>query len=185
LGLSVVHGIIKSHGGAISVYSEPGRGTTFHLYFPASGGVVARRVEPIREAQPGRSEHVLYVDDDEALVILVTRMLERLGYRVTGYTDAARALQKFRLRPRDFDAVVTDLSLPGMSGFDLAAEVLATWADTPIVMTSGYVRPEDQERALRMGLRDLILKPDTIEQLGRTLDQIFLRARGAGKPVPR
>ena len=118
-------------------------------------------------------------------MILVTRMLERLGDRVTGYIDAARALQKFQSNPRDFDAVVTDLSMPGMSGFDLAAEVLATRADTPIVMTSGYVRPEDQERALRMGLRDLILKPDTIEQLGRTLDQIFLQARGAGKPAPR
>jgi PAS domain S-box-containing protein len=184
LGLSVVHGIIKSHRGAISVYSEPGRGTTFHLYFPATGEAVTRTAEPIREAQPGRSEHVLYVDDDEALVILVTRMLERLGYRVTGYTDAARALEQFRLSPRDFDAVVTDLSMPGMSGFDLAAEVLATRTDTPIVMTSGFVRPEDQERALRMGMRDLILKPDTIEQLGRALDQVFLQARSAAKPVP-
>jgi PAS domain S-box-containing protein len=184
LGLSVVHGIIKSHGGAISVYSEPGRGTTFNLYFPASREAVARVAEPVREAQPGRSERVLYVDDDEALVMLVTRTLERLGYQVTGYTDAARALEKFRSSPRDFDAVVTDLSMPVMSGFDLAAAMLAVRADIPIVMTSGYVRPEDQERALRMGLRDLILKPDTIEQLGRTLDQVFLQARSTAKPVP-
>jgi len=184
LGLSVVHGIIKSHGGAISVYSEPGRGTTFHLYFPASGEAVARVAEPVREAQPGHSERVLYVDDDEALVMLVTRMLERLGYRVSGYTNPVSALEKFQSNPRDFDAVVTDLSMPGMSGFDVAAAVLAARADTPVVMTSGYVRPEDQERALRMGLRDLILKPDTIEQLGRTLDQVFLHARSAAKPVP-
>ncbi|MGB9405166.1 MAG: CHASE3 domain-containing protein [Candidatus Acidiferrales bacterium] len=184
LGLSVVHGIIKNHGGAISVYSEPGRGTAFHLYFPASGNAVGSAPESPCEAEPAQNEHVLYVDDDEALVDLVTRVLGRLGYRVSGYTDAARALEKFRSSPQDFDAVVTDLSMPGMSGFEFAGEVLAARPDTPIVMTSGYVRPEDQEEALRMGLRDLILKPDTIEQLGRTLDQVFHHDRTSAKSVP-
>jgi CheY-like chemotaxis protein/two-component sensor histidine kinase len=182
LGLSVVHGIIKNHGGAISVYSEAGRGTAFHLYFPASGNAVAS-AEPAPEIQPGRSEHILYVDDDDALVVLVTRMLQRLGYRVSGHTGATRALEQFRSSPRDFDAVVTDLSMPGMSGFEFARELLATRPDTPIIMTSGYVRPEDQEKALTMGLRDLILKPDTIEQLGRTLDRIFQHEHSPDKPV--
>jgi PAS domain S-box-containing protein len=182
LGLSVVHGIIKNHGGAISVYSEAGRGTAFHLYFPASGNAVAS-AEPAPEIQPGRSEHILYVDDDDALVVLVTRMLQRLGYRVSGHTGATRALEQFRSSPRDFDAVVTDLSMPGMSGFEFARELLAIRPDTPIIMTSGYVRPEDQEKALTMGLRDLILKPDTIEQLGRTLDRIFQHEHSPDKPV--
>ena len=183
LGLSVVHGIMKTHGGAISVYSEPGRGTAFHLYFPASGSAVERAPETRLESIRGRSEHVLYVDDEEPLVELVTRTLERLGYRVSGYTEARRALEEFRARPQDFDAVVTDLSMPGMSGFELAGELLGIRPEIPIVMTSGYLRPEDQEKALQMGLRDLILKPDTIEQLGRTLDRIFQAERSLAKPV--
>jgi CheY-like chemotaxis protein len=99
--------------------------------------------------------------------------LERLGYQVTGQTDPVQALKLFRANPAAFDAVVTDLAMPQLSGFDFAAQLLAVRPDLPIVMTSGYVRTEDQERALHMGLRDLILKPDTIEQLSRTLDRLF------------
>ena len=127
------------------------------------------------------SEHVLYLDDEEGLVLLVTRMLEHLGYRVSGYTDAARALEEFRSRPQDFDFAVTDLSMLRMSGFDFARELLATRPDMTIVMTSGCVRPEDQERGLRMGLRDFILKPNTIDQLVLTLDRIF--QNGPGPPA--
>jgi CheY-like chemotaxis protein len=111
--------------------------------------------------------------------------LERSGYRVTGYTDAPRALEEFRSRPQDFDAVVTDLSMPRMSGFDLARELLAVRQDIPIVMTSGYVSPADQEKALGIGLRDLILKPDTIDQLGRTLDRIFHHDHRPAKPTSK
>jgi signal transduction histidine kinase/ActR/RegA family two-component response regulator len=182
LGLSVVHGIMKTHEGAIRVYSEPGRGTNFHLYFPSTSALESSPESP-REARRGRNEHILYVDDEEALVELITRMLGRLGYKVSGYTDATRALEEFRSRPQDFDAVVTDLSMPHMSGFDFASELLAARPDIPIVMTSGYVRPEDQERAKRIGLREVILKPDTIEQLGRTLDQIFHDGHSPTKPV--
>jgi PAS domain S-box-containing protein len=184
LGLSVVHGIMTNHGGTVRVYSEPGRGTAFHLYFPAVGREVETMPKPTQEMECGRHEHILYVDDEEPLVFLATRMLERLGYKVTGHTDAAKALEEFRARPRDFDVVVTDLSMPKMSGFALARELLATRADVPIVLTSGYVRPEDQERALEMGLRDLILKPNTIEQLGRTLDQLFHPESSVSKGGP-
>jgi len=173
LGLSVVHGIMTCHKGAVTVYSEPGRGTAFDLYFPASGNAVESAPISSRGVQRERNERVLYVDDEKMLVELAKRTLERLGYRVSGYTDAARALEEFRSSPQAFDVVVTDLSMPQMSGFEFARELLAVRPDTPIVMTSGYVRPEDQEKALRMGLRDLVLKPDTIEQLGRTLDNIF------------
>ncbi|MGA2419023.1 MAG: response regulator, partial [Candidatus Acidiferrum sp.] len=120
-----------------------------------------------------RTEAILYVDDEEPLVALVKRTLERLGYRVTGQNDPVKAVELFRSDPKAFDAVVTDLAMPQLSGFDLSSQLLEIRPDLPIVMTSGYVRPEDQERALHMGLRDLILKPDTIEQLARTLDQVF------------
>jgi len=173
LGLSVVHGIMENHDGGIAVYSEPAHGTAFRLFFPA----VAATVAPVEKApvlvQRERAEKILYVDDEEALVTLVIRTLERLGYKVTGQTDPVRAVELFRSNPAAFDMVVTDLAMPQLSGFDLCSQLLAIRPDLPIVMTSGFVRPEDQERALNMGLRDLILKPDTIDQLGRTLDHIF------------
>ena len=174
LGLSVVHGIMRSHGGAIAVYSEPGRGTTFRLYFPAAGGTDAPAADTtLQGVVSGRGERVLYVDDESALVMLVTRLLRRLGYEVSGYTDPTQALQAFVSQPQSFDAVVTDLSMPTLSGFDLARKLRAVRPDIPIVLTSGYLRPEDQETASAIGVRDLILKPDTIEALGEALTRLF------------
>jgi PAS domain S-box-containing protein len=178
LGLSVVHGIMKSRGGAVTVYSEPGKGTTFRLYFPAAEAAADAARREQRKVAHGKGEHVLYVDDDEALVILATRVLERLGYKVTGHTDATKALQDFRGRADDFDVVVTDLSMPGISGFELARELLAIRSDVPILMTSGYVQPEDRTTALQMGIRDVILKPDTVEDLGEALERLFSKFRG-------
>jgi PAS domain S-box-containing protein len=173
LGLSVVHGIITTHGGAISVYSEPGRGTAFHIFFPAAEDSDVPLSAPVSQISHRRAEHILYVDDEEALVELVTRTLQRGGYKVTGCCDAAQALADFKSDPYRFDAVVTDLSMPQMSGFELARQLLVIRPDVPIIMTSGYVRPQDEEQAIRAGIRELILKPDTIEQMATTLDHIF------------
>jgi hypothetical protein len=93
LGLSVVHGILAKHGGAVRVYSELGKGTIFHLYFPASSSPVVAKQEPVEKVLSGQNEHILYVDDEEGLVFLGKRLLERLGYVVTGHTDALKALE--------------------------------------------------------------------------------------------
>jgi CheY-like chemotaxis protein len=145
----------------------------FHVYFPAAASDVksAPVIQPATQRQ--HAEHVLYVDDEEALVSLTTRLLKRLGYTVTGHTDPQAALREFRSRPQSFDVVVTDLAMPRMSGFELARELRATRPDVLIVLTSGYLRKEDQETAQAMDIRDLILKPNTVEELGRTLDRIF------------
>lgn len=176
LGLAVVHGIMKNHDGGISVYSELGRGTAFRLFFPAAGPAVAVAHETAAPVVRERTESVLYVDDEEPLILLVTRTLGRLGYKVTGETDPVRALKLFQANPKAYDVVVTDLAMPQLSGFDLSRELLAIRPGVPIVMTSGFVRPEDQERALQMGIGDLILKPDSIDQFGRILDRIFTSA---------
>jgi CheY-like chemotaxis protein len=173
LGLSTVHGIMRGHEGAITVYSQPGKGTTFRLYFPGAADAAAEVEAPRPEIASGHGQHVLYIDDEDALVRLATRTLRRLGYKITGYTDPAQALQAFRSRAHEFDVVVTDLSMPGMSGFDLARGLLEIRPDVPIVMTSGYLRPEDQETALRIGIRALILKPNTVEELGSVLDKLL------------
>jgi PAS domain S-box-containing protein len=173
LGLAVVHGIMKNHDGGIAVYSEPGRGTAFQLFFPAAGPAGATVQKVTAPVERERTERVLYVDDEEPLVVLITRMLGRLGYKVTGETNPVHAVELFRASPKSFDVVVTDLAMPQLSGFDMASQLLAIRPDVPIVMTSGFVRPEDQKRAQAMGIRELILKPDTIDQLGRALDGIF------------
>ncbi|HVN87408.1 MAG TPA: PAS domain S-box protein [Candidatus Binatia bacterium] len=173
LGLSFVHGIVKSHGGAITVDSQVGAGSKFTVCVPAIAGAIGNGPAPSRPAAPGHGERILYIDDDEALVLLIERLLTPLGYRVTGHCDAAAALREFQRHPSDFDAVVTDLAMPGMSGFDLARAVQSLRADIPIVVTSGFVRPEDEVAARQLGIRDVVLKPDTVEELGRALDQLF------------
>jgi PAS domain S-box-containing protein len=177
LGLSVVHGIVTSHQGAIAVYSTPGKGASFHLYFPVEETeVTPAGLEP-QEAQRSRKEHVLYVDDEEALVFVGSRILERVGYQVTGFMDPQLALEEFRQRAADFDAVITDVTMPHMSGFNLAREMRAVRTDIPIVVTSGCVRPEDQQLADQLGIQHLILKPVSVDVLTQTLDRIF-QARG-------
>jgi CheY-like chemotaxis protein len=125
----------------------------------------------------GNGQRVLYIDDDEAIVFLTTRILERLGYRVTGFNDPEEALESFRKNPADFDIVVTDLSMPHMSGFDLAQALHEARPDIQILMTSGYVRPEDRDAAKGRGVSDLILKPNSVEDLGQALDRAFREMR--------
>jgi PAS domain S-box-containing protein len=179
LGLSVVHGIVKSCGGAIAVHSRPGGGATFNLYFPQAQPTpreVAPAAAPVVAAG---GQHLLYVDDEKPLVMLAERVLKRLGYRVSGYTDPRQAFAAFEADPRAFDAVITDVAMPGMTGFELARKTLDLRPDTPVVMTSGYVRQEDQDAALNMGVRAFILKPDTIEELGGVLQRLLAPDAGA------
>jgi signal transduction histidine kinase len=174
MGLAVVHGIVKSHLGEVTAYSEVGKGTVFNLYFPAEETAKAARVEHTKAR--GHGQRILYVDDEEPLVLLITRTLTRMGYQVVGFTNPAEALHIFAQNPQDFDAMVTDLSMPSMSGTDLAQAVLQIRPELPVVLTSGYIRSQDQELAKRVGVRELVLKPDTIEDLGDTLHRLLGRS---------
>ena len=173
LGLSVVHGIMKSHDAAITVDSQVGVGTTFHLYFPAVDWTLADAAPPPAADARGHGEHVLFVDDEEAIVHVATLLLRRLGYRVTGSGDAVQALDDFRSRPYEFAAVVTDLSMPGLSGVDLARWVHEIRPGVPIVLTSGYVRPEDIAAMRRLGAVDVIMKPSLVADLGPALHRLL------------
>lgn len=165
LGLAVVHGIVRSHHGAITVKSEPGAGSTFCVYLRASEEPAAVPVTPVEVCSRGANQHVLYIDDEEPLVELVTRILERSGYQCTASTDPRAAMDLLDKDPRSFDLVLTDMNMPRMSGLDVAREVLSRYPSLPVVITTGYVRAADVSAAQALGVRDLVLKPDTIDEL--------------------
>lgn len=173
LGLSVVHGIVKSHDGAFVVSSRPEAGTTFQVYFPVNetGPASSRSTTELSRAASG--EHILYVDDEESLVYLSGRLLESLGYRVSGFTSAEHALHAFQLRPMDYDAVISDVAMPGMSGVEFARRVLEARPGVPVILVSGHFKADDVRVAESLGITDLVLKPDTVEEMARVLHRVL------------
>jgi PAS domain S-box-containing protein len=177
LGLSVVHGIVTGHGGAITVYSEPRRGTTFHVYLPADGDA-ADAAELRTELPVGAGEHVLVVDDEELLAEVTRSMLESAGYRVTAYTDPREALEAFLADPRGFDLLLSDQTMPHMSGTELAERVRAERADLPFLLMTGFGQHVLRQRADELGASDILAKPYSI------VDLIGAIARALGKGAP-
>jgi len=175
LGLAVVRGIIKAHDGAITVYSEPGKGSQFHLYFPAVEGTTTSVPKLSTPPAQGEGQRILYIDDEDALVTLARRLLERLGYRVAGFSIPEAALAAFEAAPYEFDLVLSDLSMPGMSGIDVARRVLEIRPDIPVLLASGYVRNEDVEVARSIGVREIIWKPATINEMGELLKRVLAK----------
>ena len=174
LGLSVVHGIMQSHQGAIRVQSTPGAGSVFHLYFPVHHGDVAP--EPA-SAAPAAAEHgqgkrVMYVDDDQALVFLVARVLKRRGYEVTTFNDPLEAQAAVAAQPDGYDLLVTDYNMPGYSGVDLLRAVKAIRPELPVALASGYVTPEIEQAAFEAGASALVYKPNDVNELCETVQRL-------------
>ncbi len=179
LGLSVVHGIVQSHDGAIVVEGTPGKGATFTIYLPVAKGEPAQTDTPASEeakviaaAAPATApalsldggQHILYLDDDESLMFLVKRLLERRGYRVSGYINQSDALAAVRADPAAFDLVLTDYNMPGMSGLDVAREVRSIRVDLPVAIASGFIDETLRAEAVGAGARELIFKADAVEE---------------------
>jgi PAS domain S-box-containing protein len=182
LGLSVVHGIVEGHGGTIKIASAPGKGTTVSVYLPAaSDASTPRKVEAAAE---GGGEHLMYVDDEEALAFLMEIVLSRMGYQVSGFTDPLQALEEFKRDPTCYDAVVTDVAMPGMTGPKLAGKLREIRQDVPIVLTSGYIRDEDREAAKRIGIDHFVYKSDTVEQLAEAIAKELSTMRQGSSSVP-
>ncbi|HEX6589714.1 MAG TPA: ATP-binding protein [Longimicrobiales bacterium] len=174
LGLSVVHGIVHEHGGAIRVESQPGRGTLFQLYFPATAEPADAPIVPPASTPLGAGERILCVDDEEAVLFVMTRMLERIGYRAIGCSDPVEALEKFRAAPNGYDAVITDMGMPRMNGVELARALRDIRPHIPIAIASGYGRPPEAP-----DVDAWISKPPSRDQLARTLDEMLAHAARA------
>ena len=178
LGLSVVHGIVLAHQGAITVDSEPGRGTSIHVLLPLRL-LLPRQSGPISEVTEtviGRGQHVLYVDDDEVMLLMVERLLQRAGFRVTALQDVESAVAALRERPQDFDVVLSDFNMPGMTGLQIARHVVQLRADLPVALISGDVSDELRVEAAAIGVAALVPKQDAFDQLA----VIVHRLCGAG-----
>ena len=157
----------EAHEARIEVDSAPGKGSEFRIYFPAVEAPVADPIAPTPAAAPvhGMGKRVLYLDDEEAIIFLMKRLLERKGYSVTGYTDPRKALEAVRADPGEFDLAVTDYYMPGMSGLEVAQALKDIRPDLPVVMASGYISEDLRAKAPAVGIRELIYKPNTVEDL--------------------
>lgn len=171
LGLATVHSIINTLGGRITVQSTPGEGTTFTVYLPRERtGQDTRSVDPLPDVPTGK-ERILVVDDESTIVTLLQQMLTKLGYQATGYTSSRQAYEAFIQDPRAYDLILTDLTMPEMTGLDLARRILAAHPEVPIVLSTGFGDNISRERIREFGLRDLIMKPVIYKELGLSVRQ--------------
>jgi CheY-like chemotaxis protein len=173
LGLATVYGIVKAHGGDIRVYSDMGKGTTFHIFLPllekAQNNASDHKTPPL----PTGTEHILLVDDEKPIVHLEKQMLERLGYHTTCFTSSRNALAAFQKDPSRFDLVITDMNMPHVTGMQLAKELIALRPAVPIIICTGFSERINKEKANTMGITGFLMKPVIRSKLAEMVRQVL------------
>ncbi|GAB6096043.1 hypothetical protein JCM14469_22960 [Desulfatiferula olefinivorans] len=181
LGLAVVHGIVKNHGGSIHVKSDSGSGTVMTVLFPRLADAAEKAV-PAPEALPTGHETILFVDDESALVEIEKNMLQRLGYRVMTESSSVRAFDLFREDPHRFDMVITDMTMPDMTGLDLARRCSSLRPGLPIILCTGYTNKITEGRARAAGIGRLLIKPVEIRELAGAIRSLFDQGQTGESP---
>jgi len=172
MGLSVVHGIVKTHGGHISVDSQSGIGTTIQIFFPCTKSKPEPEFEMPVEIPRGH-ERILFVDDEQAMVNAIQSMIERLGYEVTARTSSIEAQEAFRANPDRFDLVITDFTMPNMTGMELAKKLLKLRSDVPIILCTGYSDQINEDKAKRNGIRAFVMKPVALSEIANSIRKVL------------
>ena len=172
MGLSVVHGIVTSHGGSVTVCSQPGKGTAFTVFLPIyETGIVPR--ETRENHIPRGTEHILFIDDEEPLTKMGKRLLESIGYDVVTRTSSIEALELFKSVPERFDVVITDMTMPKLTGDKLAKQLLKIKSDIPIILCTGFSSMIDEEKAKTMGISAFINKPIIKREIAETIRKVI------------
>ncbi|MBN2012700.1 PAS domain S-box protein [candidate division KSB1 bacterium] len=173
LGLSVVHGIVKNHNGEIMVSSEVGKGTTFHIFLPVIEKEPEQRIEHAKQVVGG-SERILFVDDEEAIVKITARLLTKYGYHITSRTSSLEALKLLEMNPDAFDIIITDLTMPDMTGVEFAGQAKSIRPDIPVILISGYSEILSSEMQMQSSIDEIVIKPivtrDLCEKIRKVLD---------------
>ena len=173
LGLAVVHGIVRKCGGDITVHSELGEGTTFQIHLPRIGISESPEGEEELAVPPAGEERILFVDDEENLANIGRDMLEYLGYEVVAETSSVEALHLFRTQPDRFDLVITDMTMPHMTGDRLATELLRIRPDIPIILCTGFSEGMTEERVKKIGIRESLMKPLVIQMIAEKARKVL------------
>ena len=185
LGLAVVDGIVRDHDGRVAVYSEPGEGTTFRVYLPLTDRAAPAASAGEPEAPPAGAGHerVLVVDDEESIRAVLARSLRHAGYAVTVHADARAALEAFERAPAAWDLLITDMTMPGMSGKELARRAMEVRPGLPVILCCGYSSLISAEEALNMGIRSYVEKPVELAALLEIVRKVLDGEPAAGAPA--